>query len=1038
MSSRLYAPWIALAAAAYTLGVERFLFEWDPARFGWLGRPGPGFALAAGLAGLAGALAWTRFGRGAGDLAPPDPCERFLSASLPLFLPLVAVFSPGTDLLRTQTLLLGGAAGFAFLWARDPRPATSVGGVEASAGDSPPPTGRRIVSVTLRGQGLGRWAPPALVAAAVLGLYLRTLAPSVGEADTFEFQVAVARLAVAHPTGYPLFILLGKLFSWLPVAGTLAYRVNLASAAFGTLAAVLGYGLARRLGACPSVATVTGLLVGVSPTLWSRAVEAEVYSLHAAIVALCLLWCLFLIRIGADRSRWWNRPSTLIPLVGLTFGLGLSNHLTTILLAPAIGLALTVFVLRTGLGPLGAAGWRPWLLALTGLSLGLGVYLYIPLRWPAINHGEVMTLGMFRDYITGREPQGALHLTAFLNDPSRYAILGRKALAEFGPAGTLLAAVGLIELLRREAAAAIVMLAAYLGLSFFPLSFYVPDPDFSAFLIAPHLIEAVWIGLGVVALIDLARLPVPAMQSAFLLLPLSLIWTGLPAVDKSAEWGMYRLGQLIMAQPLAQNAMVLADSQKIAPLFYLQVAEGARPDLDIRVLPHEAAYREALDEGLAAGQTVYLGRYLPGLAGLLHLRSVGPLVEASPSPLTDRPSGMQGLGTTFGQSITLLGVRSNSFSAEAGQSLPLTLYWQAAAPVDGNYLVQLLLLDDAGTAVWHGPARVPAGGLNPTFAWTPGEIISDFHFVDLDPSLPPGDYRLQVGLFPPFSDSGLPHGDGDPWTDVAEVSVLPSQRDPAVSHSLRARFGEGPWLMGYDVPETVTPGARVPVTLYWLDTSTRRDVYGIELIGTETPVSSALGLDRWPAGRIVPIRYTLRAPDTGRWIDLQVRIPGELAACGWLALPAPGCGLPRILIQGEAADESAINFGDRILLSEATIETPAAGAGGIVEVAIRWRGLRQMADDYTAFVHLIGPDGLVHGQIDGWPVSGTLATSTWDPGRLVEDHYSIPVPPDAPPGDYHVEIGWYLLATLDRLPVLDPQGIPIDDRLLLSGLEIRK
>jgi hypothetical protein len=71
----------------------------------------------------------------------------------------------------------------------------------------------------------------------------------------------------------------------------------------------------------------------------------------------------------------------------------------------------------------------------------------------------------------------------------------------------------------------------------------------------------------------------------------------------------------------------------------LQQIDGLRPDLDIMVLPDEAAYRAELEARLAAGQAVYLARYLPGLAGVYHLRSVGPLVEVSREPLTALPVG---------------------------------------------------------------------------------------------------------------------------------------------------------------------------------------------------------------------------------------------------------------------------------------------------------------------------------------------------------------------------------------------------------------
>ncbi len=78
--------------------------------------------------------------------------------------------------------------------------------------------------------------------AASLALYLSTLAPSVVTLfdDSLEFQLVTYQLGIAHPTGYPLYTSLGKLFTFLPF-GDVAYRVNLMSAVFGAAAIALVY-----------------------------------------------------------------------------------------------------------------------------------------------------------------------------------------------------------------------------------------------------------------------------------------------------------------------------------------------------------------------------------------------------------------------------------------------------------------------------------------------------------------------------------------------------------------------------------------------------------------------------------------------------------------------------------------------------------------------------------------------------------------------------------------------------------------------------
>ncbi|MEK7785884.1 MAG: DUF2723 domain-containing protein, partial [Chloroflexota bacterium] len=320
---------------------------------------------------------------------------------------------------------------------------------------------------------------PLTLALITAALYLRTLTPTVGEADTFEFQVNAIRLGISHGSGYPLYLILAKLFSLLPLPGTAAFRINLSSATFGVAAALMAYAVARALGASRPAAWIAGLSLATSTGLWSRAVEAEVYTLHVALVGLLLF-----LALRSSGGNWelviGNWAFGIWDLLFFLLGLSLTNHLTIILLVPAIFIAIlanrkSVGVLRFGI----------WIFL---FLLGLSVYLYLPIRWPAVNNGEAMTWELFKHFITGQEAQGALRLDAWLTDFSRYAIVGRKALDQFGWPGAITALVGLAALFRRRPLAALVTLVAWAAYAFFGLSFYVPDPDYSSFLLPAHFV----------------------------------------------------------------------------------------------------------------------------------------------------------------------------------------------------------------------------------------------------------------------------------------------------------------------------------------------------------------------------------------------------------------------------------------------------------------------------------------------------------------------------------------------------------------------
>src|SRR5687767_13587002 len=142
------------------------------------------------------------------------------------------------------------------------------------------------------------WAaivPMALVGAALGCAYAYTLAPGVtwanDGADSGDLIAATATLGVAHPTGYPTYLLLARLFQLIPL-GDLALRSTIFSAVAAVLAALCVYLLVRRLLAEQArqdvAATVAALAIGLAPEFWSQAVIAEVYSLNALFVALML------------------------------------------------------------------------------------------------------------------------------------------------------------------------------------------------------------------------------------------------------------------------------------------------------------------------------------------------------------------------------------------------------------------------------------------------------------------------------------------------------------------------------------------------------------------------------------------------------------------------------------------------------------------------------------------------------------------------------------------------------------------------------
>src|SRR5512134_690744 len=107
----------------------------------------------------------------------------------------------------------------------------------------------------------------ALIGVSALTLYIRTLAPSLLWGDSAEFQTLSYTLGMTHPSGYMTQIMLGKLFTYIPV-GNIAYRVNLMSAFFGAWTVALVYLIVRMLGGRVIAGISASIMLGLTPLFW--------------------------------------------------------------------------------------------------------------------------------------------------------------------------------------------------------------------------------------------------------------------------------------------------------------------------------------------------------------------------------------------------------------------------------------------------------------------------------------------------------------------------------------------------------------------------------------------------------------------------------------------------------------------------------------------------------------------------------------------------------------------------------------------------
>lgn len=449
----------------------------------------------------------------------------------------------------------------------------------------------------------GLWAKPGshsrdhLPAAAVgLGaffVYLTTLAPTVATNDAGRFQIAAPVLGTGHPTGYPTFILLGKLFTYLPF-GDAAYRMNLMAAVFGAFAAALLFLVARKAGSGSLPAVGAALILAFSSTFWSQATVAEVYTMHAT----------FLLGVTYLLLRWREtRQGFYVLLAASLYGVSLGNNAGMVLLAPAFLVLLLAGRYRDlSPGRIGGAG---------GLFLlGLSVYAYVPIRgfagaWhnygdPLKNWGDVWAL------VSGARFQGLMSVSP----PELLDGSGKFLLALFGqavqPFGFL---VGLFLLgggvygawaLARDDRTVGGAFVAGLGCTLiYALSYRIDD--IAVYYIPVYVFLAVFTAIGVSRLVE-ARGKMFLAGVPLLVAGLAL-YANYEEQDRSEYYAERERSETILER-LPENS-VLYGKVPIIPVTYLKVVEEQRTDVTLRWLDGKTQ-GDHMSSDVKSGRPVYV------------------------------------------------------------------------------------------------------------------------------------------------------------------------------------------------------------------------------------------------------------------------------------------------------------------------------------------------------------------------------------------------------------------------------------------------
>jgi hypothetical protein len=416
-----------------------------------------------------------------------------------------------------------------------------------------------------------------LAGAVVFGAYLATAYPGlppIGDGIKFAFVGKV--LGVPHAPGYPLYVIVSHLFSYLPF-GSLSYRMNVLSGLLGAVAVALVYLVTRRMGVGRTVALSAALACGLGDAFWAKSLYAKGYTLNAALVAGGVLVLLRFGRTLQVRDLYW---------AAAVFAVSVGNHLTVIALLPA----LVLFPLLSS--PRVVLRVRTALVVVLIVLVGLSQYLFILVR--TLQHApyleaHAIDLQQLWRVMTARrfaEEIGAYSLSTLVS--TRVPVVASLVRTEFGIVGLLLTVVGFASLFRRRPRHALLFGLGALGVV--SLTANMSSGEDQGFLLSVFVLVWPVIGVGLDrAIAALHRLPRQvAAIAAFALvvgLPGSQVVKNYARNDHHRETFETDYFDALFAGLPSRTVIVEDQYRTDMAVRYKLLGEGAAAGRDVRLIP---------------------------------------------------------------------------------------------------------------------------------------------------------------------------------------------------------------------------------------------------------------------------------------------------------------------------------------------------------------------------------------------------------------------------------------------------------------------
>ncbi len=419
-------------------------------------------------------------------------------------------------------------------------------------------------------------------------IYLFTLSPTISWIDSGELSVVCYTLGIAHPTGYPLYTLIGRVFSLIPI-GTVVLRFNLLSSLFISFSSLILFFLflnifellfsevKRNLRYFLSL--ISALIFSFTPTLWSQATSNEVYALNFILTSLLLY--LLVLQIKHKAADKLNTKEKLSYLFFFLYGLSFGNHLSILLLLPGFLFLLFVIYQRALLQS------KRILLYLLFFLVGISIYIYLPIRsssGPILNWGAPSSLSNFLRHVTGwqyRVWMFSESSQALWKNLENYL---RLFYAQFPFYLLPWIILGFVISLKKNWKLFLSLLLIFIFTVFYGLNYEIQDID--PYFLPSFLVASIWLGCGITFILGSVYKEVRKLSSVRL--PLLIVLAILPILNLLLNYSRQDQSKSYFAYDYAENILRSAQKDPIiltkiwdhySPWLYLRFIENKRPDV---------------------------------------------------------------------------------------------------------------------------------------------------------------------------------------------------------------------------------------------------------------------------------------------------------------------------------------------------------------------------------------------------------------------------------------------------------------------------